>query len=162
MNLGWRSRNPWWEFQLYFLYIILRMIDNKPEESTNQSPKPRNSRRPETNGTANPAAECLRENNAQSCTKVPEHVPVSFVEHVRTEETNCFGKESSTTCTSLRIWLGWTIFQNRRYCRKFYFGFKVRQVFTDEVGPMAVQVVEVTDRVFHRNQNFSWLRLYRV
>ena len=91
----------------YTVYsILLRMIDNKPKESSNKSPKPRNSTRPETNATAKSAPECLRENNAQSCTKVPEHVPVSFVEHVRTEETNCFGKESSTTCTSLRIWLG--------------------------------------------------------
>ena len=72
--------------------LIFRMIENNETEKTEETKK---SSRPETNGiVAKP--ECT--NSVQ--------VPVNFVEQVKAEDTNCFGSESTTTCTSLRIWLG--------------------------------------------------------
>ena len=72
--------------------LIFRMIENNETEKTEEIKK---SSHPETNGTA-AKPECT--NSVQ--------VPVSFVEQVRAEDTNCFRRESTTTCTSLRIWLG--------------------------------------------------------
>ena len=76
------------------------MIDTEIEEN-------QKSRRPETNGTTmKPQIESLRESPREENRSNPVHIPVSVVEQVRIDETNCFANKSTTTCTSLRIWLG--------------------------------------------------------
>ena len=77
------------------------MIDNSTEEPNQKSRD--KTRRPETNGTTDRTTTKPESPRETNCTSI-QNVPISFVEQVRTEDTNCFGNERSTTCTSLRIW----------------------------------------------------------
>ena len=83
------------------------MIENNETENskTEETKKSEKSRRSETNRTNGTAVKPERDLKCTNSVQV-NSVPVSFVEQVRAEDTNCFGSESTTTCTSLRIWLG--------------------------------------------------------
>ena len=85
-------------FYLFHKNLIFRMIENKETEETKKSS------RPETKSSNRTAAKPQPPRESNCTNSVP--VPVSFVEQVCAEETNCFGNGNTTTCTSLRIWLG--------------------------------------------------------